>query len=241
MTVKAPHDDNPLFVLCGFGIGRVVMHWEQHVEERGVWAEEAMHRITNLHKLATNLEEGLAFERIVLGCHSRAIARARSLVAAYRSLDHLDAIESRSWVHALREIAGGLVEVFGRSVGSVVVSLEVTPLHLSARQQRALLLAASELVVNALMHAFPDRGSGVIRVSAMYDEQRRCVVLSVSDDGVGLSPGQSSCPPCQGCSIVRELADIADGEVTWQRCALLGGTEAVFSFPYLDVMEHPQQ
>lgn len=217
------------------------MHWERHIEERGVWAEEAMHRMTNLHKLATNLEQALASEHIALSCRSRAIARARALVAAYRSLDDFDAIENGPWVDELREIAVGLVEVFAHGVGSVVVSLEATPVHLSTRQQRALLLATSELVVNALMHAFPDRGLGIIRVSAVDDEQRRCVVLSVSDDGVGLSPDQSSCPPCQGCSIVRELAHIVDGEVTWRRCALLGGTEAVFSFPYPDVIEYPQR
>ena len=217
------------------------MHWEQHVEERDVWAEEAMHRITNLHKLATNLEQTLASERTVADTRSRTIMRARALVAAYRRLDDFDAPESGAWVQALREIAGGLVEVFGRTVGSVVVALEATPLRLSTRQERALLLAASELVVNALMHAFPNRGSGVIRVSAKDDGQRRCAVLSVSDDGVGLGSGHSSWPHGQGCSIVRELADIIDGDVTWQRCALLGGTEAIFSFPYPDAMNYPQE
>jgi two-component sensor histidine kinase len=195
---------------------------------RGVWADEAMHRASNLRHLATNLERLLESGRIESSNRSRTLQRANALVSAYQNLDRAAAAGPRSCAGDLSDIAGGLVEIFGHVVGSIVLSLDVQSLRLAAERRRALLLAVSELVVNALRHAFTGRQAGTIRITLRHDHASQEAVLTVADDGVGpdgLLDGTS-----HGCGIVHQLADVLDGDAVWRRSSM-GGTEAVLSFP----------
>jgi two-component sensor histidine kinase len=149
-------------------------------------------------------------------------------VSAYQNLDRAAAAGPRSCAGDLSDIAGGLVEIFGHVVGSIVLSLDVQSLRLAAERRRALLLAVSELVVNALRHAFTGRQAGTIRITLRHDHASQEAVLTVADDGVGpdgLLDGTS-----HGCGIVHQLADVLDGDAVWRRSSM-GGTEAVLSFP----------
>jgi len=107
--------------------------------------------------------------------------------------------------------------------------MEIQPLSLAGEGRRALLLAASELMVNALRHAFIDRQTGIIHIRLDHDEACREAALFVADDGVG--PGGLSRGGGQGCSIVRDLADVLDGDVVWRQSLVLGGTEVILRFP----------
>ena len=99
------------------------MPWKQHVAEPRAWAEEAMRRVTSLDKLPTNLERALASGRMVADVRYRTVMRARAPASADRRLDDFDVPEGEAWVHSSREIAGGLVDVFRRTVSSVPGSL----------------------------------------------------------------------------------------------------------------------
>jgi two-component sensor histidine kinase len=195
---------------------------------RGVWADEAMHRATNLRHLATNLDRLLESGRIASSNRSRTLQRANALVSAYQSLDRAGAAGPRSCAQDLSDIAGGLVEIFGYTVGSLVLSLDLQPLRLAGERRRALLLAASELVVNALRHAFAGRQAGTIRIALHHDQASQEGVLTVADDGVG--PDELADGAGHGCSIVRKLADVLDGDAVWRRSSM-GGTETILSFP----------
>lgn len=159
----------------------------------------------------------------------RTIRRANALVRAYQALDAADEARPRSCAQELGDITTGLVEIFGHTVGSVVLSLDLQPLPLAGEARRALLLAASELVINAMRHAFIDRPTGVIQIRLEHDRLRQEGVLVVADDGVG--PGGLAKGRGQGCSIIHGLADLLDGDVVWRRSLLLGGTEVELSFP----------
>src|SRR3981081_2221941 len=115
-----------------------------------VWAEEATHRVANLQHLATNLDRLLDDRKIDSGNRVRALARANALVRAYQSLDVDPRAVPWSCAEEIKGIASGLVEIYGHTVGSVVLSLELQPILLAGEARRALVLAASELVVNAL-------------------------------------------------------------------------------------------
>jgi two-component sensor histidine kinase len=122
-----------------------------------------------------------------------------------------------------------LVEIFGHTVGSLVLSVELQPLLLAGEMRRALLLAASELVVNALRHAFVDRRTGIIQIRLCHDQAGHKGALFVADDGVG--PVGLAARHGLGRGIVRDLADVLEGEVVWRKSLLLGGTEAMLCFP----------
>jgi two-component sensor histidine kinase len=65
-------------------------------------------------------------------------------------------------------------------------------------------LIVTELVINALKHAFPDNRSGKIMVH--YHSQGPNWTLSVGDNGVGMPPNSEPAKPGLGTSIVQSLA-----------------------------------
>jgi two-component sensor histidine kinase len=143
-------------------------------------------------------------------------------------------VDPGSCARGLRDIAYGLVEIFGHTVGSLALSLEIQPLSLAGKGRRALLLAVSELVINALRHAFIDRQTGIIHIRLDHDQARQEGALFVADDGVG--PGGLTQGGGQGRGIVRHLADVLDGDVVWRQSLLLGGTEVILKFPLPSVI-----
>jgi two-component sensor histidine kinase len=58
--------------------------------------------------------------------------------------------------------------------------------QLAAEQATALVLVLTELVQNAIEHAFPDDGAGTVEIRA--ERQRGVLTAAVIDDGVGLPP-----------------------------------------------------
>jgi two-component system, sensor histidine kinase PdtaS len=199
------------------------------LNRQAVWAEEEMHRAASLQHLAADLERllhGGGFDR---NNRVRTIRRAQALMAAYQNLDLSGGSGQRSCAEDLRDIAGGLVETFGHTVGAFVLSLELQPLLLAGEVRRALLLAASALVVNALRHAFVGRQTGIVQIRLCHDRMHQKGVLFVADDGVDPDDLPAGCGLGRG--IVRELADVLEGDVIWRRSLLLGGTEAMLRFP----------
>jgi two-component system, sensor histidine kinase PdtaS len=199
------------------------------VDQGCVWRAEARHRADNLRQLATSLQRLIDIGRIDPGNRPRTIGRVNALARAYRTLDQSDAADPHSCAQGLRDIAAGLVEIFGHTVGSLVLSLDIEPLALTGGGQRALQLAVSELVVNALRHAFVDRQTGILHIRLEHDRARQEAALVVADDGVG--PGDLMHGGGTGRGIVRDLAAVLNGDVVWRQSPLLGGTEVILRFP----------
>ena len=83
--------------------------------------------------------------------------------------------------------------------------------------------------MNAMRHAFVGRPSGALRVTLNLDQTSEEGVLTVADDGIG--PAGIATGAGHGHGIIRGLADVLDGTVTWRRSRVLGGTEAVLRLP----------
>jgi two-component sensor histidine kinase len=72
-------------------------------------------------------------------------------------------------------------------------------------------LIVTELVINALKHAFPGHRAGRIMVG--YASKGRHWTLSVSDDGVGMPTDAASAKPGLGTSIIEALSRQLDARV----------------------------
>lgn len=72
-------------------------------------------------------------------------------------------------------------------------------------------LIATELVINSLKHAFPDKRTGKITVT--YKEENGSWTLSVTDDGIGISADPAHAVAGLGTSIVQALARQLDATV----------------------------
>jgi two-component sensor histidine kinase len=202
---------------------------ESEIDRRCVWGAEARHRADNLRQLALSLQRLLDIGRIDPGNRPRTIRRVNALARAYRTLEQADEPDPGSCAQGLRDIAAGLVEIFGHTVGSLVLSLDIQPLALAGEGQRALQLAVSELVVNALRHAFVDRQAGILHIRLEHDRACQEATLFVADDGVG--PGDLMHGGGRGCGIIRDLAAVLGGDVVWRQSRVLGGTEVMLRFP----------
>jgi hypothetical protein len=151
---------------------------------RPLWAEEAMHRSYNFIRLALALQQ-----RPRLGpaggltCNAE-LCLATNLAALYRSLVACPERQVVPCSVVLREVVRDLVALFGPIVGDVELHLDIERIALAAFQRRALVLAASELVINALLHAFKGRRHGSVSVELHAIDTWRAG-FRVSDNGIG--------------------------------------------------------
>jgi two-component sensor histidine kinase len=86
----------------------------------------------------------------------------------------------------LRTLTKGLADGWKRSGASVDVVVEAAEVRLGVDTAIPCGLIVTELVTNALKHAFPNSGSGSIRV-AVITEPEGWLQLTVQDNGVGIS------------------------------------------------------
>lgn len=99
---------------------------------------------------------------------------------------------------------------------------------LGERQGFALALILNELLTNAFRHAYPEGGSGCIRIR--FATQENEFRLTVSDDGIGLASRPSRALVGSGRSIVRALArDELGGRV--ETASTGAGTTVTLAFP----------
>jgi len=97
----------------------------------------------------------------------------------------------------------------------VRVELRTNGVTLGLAQIVATGLCMSELVQNALDHAFPKDRSGHVRVSLTPIDGTDEVLLRISDDGVGLPSGAEETPSGLGLALVRLLAEQLEGKLVF--------------------------
>jgi two-component sensor histidine kinase len=192
---------------------------------RPLWAEEAMHRAANLLHFVLLLEQ-----QTWSGPESRMTvqleyALAKGLAASFRALDIVHEDAMLPCTDVLRAVVSFVVSLFGPTVGEVALRSDLIRLTLPAYKRRALVLAANELVSNALKHAFRGRARGQISVTlGRVGTDSMCLV--VEDNG----PGMALERPSASAAIVGGLAGLLEADLVYRRSAL-GGTAAEFQFP----------
>jgi len=152
-----------------------------------------------------------------------------SIAAVQRQLlasKHLGAIRIDDY---LSELCEGLAASLTEKVGlAVVVDGTAT---IESNKAVAIGLVMTELIINALKHAFPQKQRGTISVA--YQTKGLDWSLSVSDDGIGLAnPSMNDGRSGYGTRIVDALAKELDARVsvkggpTGTRVSLIHSTRA---------------
>ena len=156
------------------------------LEHGSLWVNEAMHRAYNMVRLVFALDCHASLDPTeAIGAYRVAV----DLVAAYRSLGIIDDRRLLPCSGVLRTIASDVVELFGPITGEVGLQTAIERLALPAFKRRALVLAASELLINSLLHGFVERDEGNIVVTLRQHDHGRAL-LRVADDGCGLALGR---------------------------------------------------
>jgi two-component sensor histidine kinase len=176
------------------------------LREKAILYQELQHRVANsLQIIASVLMQSA---RRVSSEETRGHLReAHSRVMSVAALQHQLAASNVGEV----ELRGYLTELCGSIAASMIhdrqtLALEVVADEASAAPEVSvsLGLVVTELVINALKHAFPDNRGGHILVA--YKVCGADWVLSVNDDGVGMPTGAEPAKAGLGTSIVQALA-----------------------------------
>ena len=180
-------------------------HMNDLLREKVTLLQELQHRVANsLQIIASVLMQNV---RTVQSEETRSYLReAHQRVMSVAQLQRQLATSSLDDVN-LRTYLNDLCQSIGASmIMNHQLSLEVDAdeSRVSAEASLSLGLLVTELVINAIKHAFPNFRSGKIIVS--YSSSGEDWKLSVRDDGVGMATAAGSAKAGLGTSIVTALA-----------------------------------
>jgi signal transduction histidine kinase len=190
---------------------------------RPLWADEAMHRAYSFVRLidtrtrrggSTVDDPSVAQVADVIAC---------DLAVCFRDLTVGSERDVVPCFAVLRDVLTGLGSLFG-GPANITLETNIEEAWLPAYKRRALVLAASELVSNALLHAFRGRTAGKIEVwLTAQDSTSAC--LRVADNGRGFTDASPNLDYGLGAG----LAGLLEADLAYDRVA--GWTVAEIEFP----------
>jgi PAS domain S-box-containing protein len=188
------------------------------LEEKEALLKEVHHRVKNNLQVVTSLL-ALQAQREqrpeVLTALRDTQGRVRAMALLHETLYRSPSLSRVSLASYLEAIGAQLARSYLTEVAPRL-TVQVDEVALPIDQAMPCGLLVSELVTNAFKHAFGARSGGSIMVGATRDGT--AVVLSVSDDGVGLpAEVDLATTPSLGLRLVRRLADQLNGELTIER------------------------
>jgi hypothetical protein len=185
---------------------------------RPLWTEEAMHRAYSFVRLVDARNR-----RQSTGENATSDAIACDLAVCFGDLTSGGERDVQSCASVLRNATTGLGALFG-GPANIIVETKIEDVWLPAYKRRALVLAASELVSNALLHAFRGRTAGLIEVSlTALGPTSAC--LHVADNGNGFIEAS----PDLDCGVGAGLAGLLEADLAYDR--MEGWTIAEIEFP----------
>jgi two-component sensor histidine kinase len=158
-------------------------------------------------------------------------ARVHAIAAAHRRLRLGHDLETASTDEFLDAVLEDLATTVTSS-DKITISGQIDSIVIGARDATTLGILLSELVTNAIKHAFPHRNGGTIEVQ--LKRVNDVPTLSVRDDGIGL-PVQVPGTPENGLGsvIIKQLANQFGGVPRYEGGAK-GGLLVLIELPGLD-------
>jgi two-component system, sensor histidine kinase PdtaS len=186
---------------------------EDLVREKAVLLQELQHRVANsLQIIASVLMQSA---RRVQSDETRgylhdAHHRIMSVASMQRQLavSRQGSVELRPY---FTELCASIGASMIRDHKKVTLDVNIDDSAVPAETSVSLGLIVTELVINALKHAFPDGREGRIVVKYLTDEP--AWTLTVTDDGVGMSPDKTAPKAGLGTSIVEALTNQLGGDL----------------------------
>jgi two-component sensor histidine kinase len=184
------------------------------LREKAVLLQEVRHRVANSLQIIASvlLQNARMTQSEEIRSHLRdAHDRVMSVAALQQHLaaSTLGDVELRQYFTKLCESIGASMIRDPEQIKLEVLSEEA---RVDADVSVSLGLIVTELVINALKHAFPGGGHG--RIVVGYTTEDHDWTLSVSDDGVGMPKDPADAKAGLGTSIVQALSQQLDAAVS---------------------------
>ncbi|MFL6569157.1 MAG: sensor histidine kinase [Chthoniobacterales bacterium] len=227
-----------LVLVCGTVVELVLSSRRAHdrlqarLALRTISLAEVHHRVKNNLQIVSSLLllqsekfSDAAVRTVFKECRDRinAMARLHEQLYADSASSQLD------FAPHLRELAEMLVRSHTPPGCELTLEIDADRVPLDLDRGILLSLIATELLLNPLKHAFAQRTHGHLLVALHWSAQR--VLLTVRDNGVGLSPAVLPRDHASGgLELVRAMSRQLGGELTIGNDPA-GGTHATISFP----------
>jgi two-component sensor histidine kinase len=183
------------------------------VREKAILLQEVQHRVANsLQIIASVLMQSArrVQSEEARGHLHNAHHRVMSIAALQRQLS-----TSRGGSVDLRPYLTQLCQSLGASMIAdperLSIKVSVDDSSVAADVSISLGLIVTELVINALKHAFPDQPTGEIEIG--YQSSGKDWTLSITDNGIGMPTGSNAPKAGLGTGIIEALAKNLQGEI----------------------------
>ncbi|ALG70424.1 histidine kinase [Azospirillum thiophilum] len=215
---------------------------EAAVTDKEVLLKEVQHRVKNNLQVICSLlrlQAARIDERARRG-FDESLRRIQTMSLLHELLHRSQEPAHLNFADALRQMCDGLVRSDNPTAARL--ELEAEDWIVDADRATPLAIATSELVSNALLHAFPHGHPGTVRV--VLEREENGMRLIVRDDGVGLPagmPSQHKRPVRGGASsglglnLVQALSHQAGASLKIERD---GGSIFTLSIPNQPVRQH---
>ena len=197
---------------------------------RPLWSEEAKHRAHSFRRLASarnRLGQPAKEDPVAAGVVAFA---AGDLAERFRELRRGGERALVPCAPILRDVVTDLSALFG-CPANIAFRTPIDRMSLPAYKRRALVLAACELICNALSHGFPGCLPGMIEVG-LTRRGSRSACLRVADNGVGFIDGA----PDLHRGVAAGLAGLLESDLRYDRTD--GWTVAEIAFPVHEPWHH---
>lgn len=190
----------------------------QSLSEKDNLLREIHHRVKNTLQVASSLLSLQAREadsEEVVNDLNEAARRIRGMALVHEKLYQSADLANVEFSEFLKEMVNQLFDSCGLHTGRIELKTEMQPVSLAVDEAVVCGQIASELLSNAIKHAFPEGSPGSIRVSIRPSGQRG-VELQVSDDGIGL-PQETAAedPKSLGMWLVKAFTEQLGGQVQY--------------------------
>ncbi len=183
------------------------------VREKAILIQEVQHRVANsLQIIASVLMQSArrVQSEEARGHLQNAHHRVMSIAAVQKQLSTSPGgnVELRTYLTQLCESLGASMIA---DPDRLSISVTVDDSEVEADTSISVGLIVTELVINALKHAFPDQPTGTIMID--YSSTGTDWTLSVTDDGIGMATGSDAPKAGLGTGIVEALVRNLQGEL----------------------------
>ena len=158
------------------------------LHEKEVLLREIHHRVKNNLQIISsllNLQSGHIKDKELLGIFQESRRRVSSMALVHEKLYRSESLSRIDFNQYLKSLIRSLFQMYGVNPGIVHLEIDVKDIFFDINTAIPCGLLVSELVSNALKHAFPHGRKGELRIE-MAPYGRDKIKLIVKDTGVGL-------------------------------------------------------
>ncbi len=197
---------------------RAEIELEQSAREKEILMRELQHRVKNnlfLVSSLLSLNKKELHDEKSRAVFQDAIDRIHSISAIYEQLyrtAQIDRIDLRPYLNNIIEY---MRQAYLVESERIQIDARLESVQCDLKRAVPLGLILNELVTNALKHAYPRGGNGVIRVG--LELTGATVTLSVSDNGIGMPEDFTvNRLSCMGINLINLLSKEIGGELKWE-------------------------